>query len=152
MGFLQYPFVFNKSSVFYVKFEQILEFFMLWYTVSVVIFHPYWVRWQILHPFWVKSCHSFHSLKAEKGPMSFTFRHTHPGKVESKSPPRGAYPRWRSWRSWGSRRGWRSWRSWRSLVKLEGWVVVARSMNADHARIRTFFRSLSGRSQCSWHQ
>ena len=36
----------------------------------------------------MKSCHSFHSLEAEKGPMSFTFRHTHPGKVETKSPPR----------------------------------------------------------------
>ena len=38
------------------------------------------------------------------------------------------------------------------LGEVGGWVVVARSMNADHARIRTFFRSLSGRSQCSWHQ
>ena len=35
----------------------------------------------------MKSCHSFHSLGAEKGPMSFPFRHTHPGKVETKSPP-----------------------------------------------------------------
>ena len=27
--FIQYPFVFNESSVFDVKFDQILEFFML---------------------------------------------------------------------------------------------------------------------------
>ena len=31
--------------------------------------------------------HSFHSLEAEKGPMSFTFGHTHPGIVGTKSPP-----------------------------------------------------------------
>ena len=31
--------------------------------------------------------HSFHSLEAEKGPMSFTFGHKHPGIVGTKSPP-----------------------------------------------------------------
>ena len=33
------------------------------------------------------SSHSFHSLEAEKGPISFTFRHTHTGMVGTKSPP-----------------------------------------------------------------
>ena len=33
--------------------------------------------------------HSFHSLEAEKGPISFTFRHTHTGMVDTKSPPWG---------------------------------------------------------------
>ena len=28
----------------------------------------------------MKYSHSFHSLEAEKGPMSFTFGHTHPGR------------------------------------------------------------------------
>ena len=36
----------------------------------------------------MKYSHSFHSLEAEKGPMSFTFGHTHPGIVGTKSPPR----------------------------------------------------------------
>ena len=53
----------------------------------MVIFHPYWVSWQILHPFWVKPSHSFHSLEVKKGPMSFTFGHTHPGILELESPP-----------------------------------------------------------------
>ena len=35
------------------------------------------------------SSHSFHSLEAEKGPISFTFGHTHTGMVDTKSPPRG---------------------------------------------------------------
>ena len=33
------------------------------------------------------SSHSFHSLEAEKGPISFTFGHTHTGMVDTKSPP-----------------------------------------------------------------
>ena len=32
--------------------------------------------------------HSFHSLEAEKGPISFTFGHTHTDMVDTKSPPR----------------------------------------------------------------
>ena len=31
--------------------------------------------------------HSFHSLKAEKGPISITFGHTHTGMIDTKSPP-----------------------------------------------------------------
>ena len=42
---------------------------------------------QNLHLFWVIYSHSFHSLEAEKGPMSFTFGHTHPVIVGIKSPP-----------------------------------------------------------------
>ena len=38
-------------------------------------------------PILSESTHSFHSLEAEKGPMSFTFGHTHLGVVETKSPP-----------------------------------------------------------------
>ena len=33
------------------------------------------------------SSHSFRSLEAEKGPISFTFGHTHTGMVDTKSPP-----------------------------------------------------------------
>ena len=54
-----------------------------------------------------------------------------------------------SGRGW---RGWRSWRSWRSW-----WTLTCHcscpprlAMNTDYARIRPFFRSLFGRSQCSW--
>ena len=35
----------------------------------------------------MRSSHAFHSLEAEKGPISFNFGHTHTGMVESKSPP-----------------------------------------------------------------
>ena len=35
----------------------------------------------------MKYSHSFHSLEAEKGPMSFTLEHTHSGIVGTKSPP-----------------------------------------------------------------
>ena len=35
----------------------------------------------------MKYSHSFHSLEAEKGPLSFTFGHTHPGIVGNKLPP-----------------------------------------------------------------
>ena len=37
-------------------------------------------------PISVKYSHSFHSLEAGKGPMSFPFGHTHPGIVGTKSP------------------------------------------------------------------
>ena len=33
------------------------------------------------------SSHSFHSLEAEKEPISLTFGHTHTGMIETKSPP-----------------------------------------------------------------
>ena len=33
----------------------------------------------------MKYSHSFHSFEAEKGTMSFTFGHTHPGVVGNKS-------------------------------------------------------------------
>ena len=49
--------------------------------------YPYGMGQQISHPYWMKSSHSFHSLEAKKGPISFTFRHTHPGIVDTKSPP-----------------------------------------------------------------
>ena len=32
----------------------------------------------------MKYSHSFHSLEAKKGPMSFTFGHIHPGKLRTK--------------------------------------------------------------------
>ena len=35
------------------------------------------------------SSHSFHSIEAEKGPISFTFGHTHTGMVDTKWPPWG---------------------------------------------------------------
>ena len=33
------------------------------------------------------SSHLFHSLESEKGPISFTFQHTHTGMVDTKSSP-----------------------------------------------------------------
>ena len=45
---------------------------------------------QISHPYWMKYSHSFHSLEAKKGLISFTFRHTHPGiRLISIRPPLG---------------------------------------------------------------
>ena len=35
----------------------------------------------------MRNSHSFHSLDAEKGPISFTFGHTIPSMLETKSPP-----------------------------------------------------------------
>ena len=37
---IQYPFVLNEYIVFYVKYDQILHFCILLYTISVVILHP----------------------------------------------------------------------------------------------------------------
>ena len=35
----------------------------------------------------MKYSHSFHSLEAKKGPISFTFGHTHTGMVDTRSLP-----------------------------------------------------------------
>ena len=39
--------------------------------------------------------HSLHSLEAEKGPISFTFGHTHTGMIDTKSPPRELVLEWK---------------------------------------------------------
>ena len=41
----------------------------------------------------MRSSHSFHSLEAEKGPISFAFGHTHTGMIDTKSPPPPPPPR-----------------------------------------------------------
>ena len=53
--------------------------------------YPYRLEQQISHPFWMTSSHSFHSLEAKKGPISFTFGHTQTSMVNTKSPPPPGY-------------------------------------------------------------
>ena len=85
----QRSFTIHHLLIVLVQFKLIVAhshcFYMQLYTIFYINSYPYWVMQQILHPFWVKYSHSFHSLEDEKGPMSFTFGHTHPGIVGTKS-------------------------------------------------------------------